>query len=155
MSEAKIIGGTEADARALLDLHEQYLVANGKFDRPGIEPIWSQAPHATFFNLNGHTYNGAAHWSRLWAFYIQNVKGSYWTPYDIGGEIGVDMAVIWCHRRLQRNWTGTGTPPRDIHYQGQQFISRPTLVFRHEDGKWKVVHAHFSVGDSGARPGGI
>jgi hypothetical protein len=35
MSEAKIIGGTEADARALLDLHEQYLLANGKFDRPG------------------------------------------------------------------------------------------------------------------------
>ena len=88
MTEAKIVGGSEADRQKLLALHEEYLVANGKFDWPAIEPIWSQAPHATFFNLNGHTYNGAAHWSRLWAFYIQNVKGSYWTPYDIGGEVG-------------------------------------------------------------------
>ena len=29
------------------------------------------------------------------AFYIQNVKGSYWTPYDIGGEIGIAIAVVW------------------------------------------------------------
>ena len=155
MTEVKIAGGTDADRKTLLDLHEAYLVANGKFDWPAIEPIWSTAPHATFFNLNGHTYNGAAHWSRLWAFYIQNVKGSYWTPYDIGGEIGADMAVIWCHRRSQRNWTGTGQPPRDIHYQGQEFMSRSTLVFHREAERWTVVHAHFSVGDSGARPGGI
>ena len=89
-----------------------YLVANGKFDWPAIEPIWSQAPHATFFNLNGHTYNGAAHWSRLWAFYIQNVKGSYWTPYEIGGEVGSDMAVIWCHRRCQRNGSAPASSRR-------------------------------------------
>jgi SnoaL-like domain len=155
MTEAKIVGGTETDAKALLDLHEQYLVANGKFDWPAIAPIWSEAPHAIFFNLNGHTYKGAAHWSRLWAFYIQNVKGSYWTPYDIGGEIGADMAVIWCQRRSQREWTGTGQPPRDINYQGQEFMSRSTMVFHREAGAWKVVHAHFSVGESGARPGGV
>ena len=39
-----IVGGTEAERKNLLDLHEQYLVANGKFDWPGIEPIWSEAP---------------------------------------------------------------------------------------------------------------
>ena len=107
MTEAKIVGGSEADRSKLLELHEEYLVANGKFDWPAIEPIWSEEPHATFFNLNGHTYNGAEHWSRLWAFYIKNVKGSYWTPFDIGGEIKGDMAVIWCHRHSQRNWVGT------------------------------------------------
>ena len=156
MTEAKIVGGSVADRQKLLALHEDYLVANGKFDWPAIEPIWSQAPHATFFNLNGHTYNGAAHWSRLWAFYIQNVKGSYWTPYEIGGEVGGDMAVIWCHRRCKREWVGTGTqPPRDIHYQGQEFMSRSTLVFHKEDGAWRVLHAHFSEGDKGPRPGGV
>ena len=36
MTDTRIIGGTEADARTLLDLHEQYLVANGKFDWPAI-----------------------------------------------------------------------------------------------------------------------
>jgi len=156
MSDAKIVGGSTADRKELLALHEQYLVANGKFDWPAIEPIWSKAQHATFFNLNGHTYNGAAHWSRLWAFYGKNVKGSYWTPFDIAGEIKGDMAVIWCHRDTQRNWVGTtAQPPRDLNYQGQQFLSRSTIVFHREDGAWKVVHAHFSVGDSGERPGGI
>jgi len=101
--------------------------------------------------------NGAAHWSRLWAFYVQNVKGSYWTPYDIGGEVGSDMAVIWCHRRCKREWVGTAShPPRDIHYQGQEFMSRSTLVFHKEGGTWRVVHAHFSEGDKGGpRPGGV
>src|SRR5690242_21555537 len=37
MTEAKIVGGSEADRRKLLELHEQYLVANGKFDWPGID----------------------------------------------------------------------------------------------------------------------
>ena len=32
MTEAKIVGGSEADRRKLLELHEEYLVANGKFD---------------------------------------------------------------------------------------------------------------------------
>jgi ketosteroid isomerase-like protein len=29
------------------------------------------------------------------------------------------------------------------------------MVFRKEDGQWRVVHAHFSPGDSGPRPGGV
>ena len=156
MTDAKLTGGNDADRKTLLDLHEQYLIANGKFDWPAIEPIWSAEEHATFFNLNGHTYSGAKHWSRLWDFYGRNVKGSYWTPYDIGGEIGRDMAVIWCHRKCHREWTGTGArPPRDLHYQGQEFMSRSTLVFHKESGKWRVVHAHFSEGGVGERPGGI
>ena len=155
MSEPGIVGGTEADRKKLLALQEEYLVANGRFDWPGIAHIWSEEPHATFFNLNGHTYNGAAHWSRLWAFYGANVKGSYWTPFDIGGEIGTDMAVLWCHRNTQRNWVGQGQPPRDLNYQGQTFLSRSTLVFHREGGQWRVVHAHFSAGESGERPGSV
>jgi hypothetical protein len=155
MSEARIVGGTESDRKKLLELQDEYLVANGKFDWPGIEHIWSEEPHATFFNLNGHTYNGAAHWSRLWAFYGKNVKASYWTPFDVGGEIRGDMAVLWCHRHSQRNWTGSAKPPRDLLYQGQEFVSRSTMVFHKEKGQWRVLHAHFSVGDSGDRPGGV
>ena len=155
VNDAKIIGGTQDDRKKLLELHEAYLVANGKFDWPAIEPIWSKQPHARFFNLNGHTYQGAEHWSRLWAFYGKNVKGSYWTPYEIGGEISGNMAVVWCHRRGSRNWIGSNSPPRDIHYQGQEFMSRSTMVFHKEEGKWRIVHAHFSVGDVGDRPGGI
>ena len=155
MDEAKLTGGSEDDRKEILRLHEKYIDVNTRFDWEGLTPIYSPAPDATYFNLNGHTYNGAGHWSRLWAFYIQNVKGSYWTPFDIGGEINGDMAVIWCHRNSERNWVGSGQPPRDIHYQGQTFVSRSTMVFHKENGQWRVLHAHFSVGDSGERPGGV
>jgi hypothetical protein len=29
------------------------------------------------------------------------------------------------------------------------------MVFRKEDGQWRVVHAHFSPVDPGPRPGGV
>src|SRR5258708_16405878 len=125
MTEAKIIGGSDADREKLLELHETYLVANGKFDWPAIKPIWSEEPHATFFNLNGHTYHGAAHWSRLWDFYGKNVKGSYWTPYDIGGGGTREMAGSWWHPQCPRHPGGTTPhPPRDLPSLGQAVTHR-------------------------------
>jgi hypothetical protein len=94
-----------------------------------LDPIWSKAPEALFFNLNGHTYKGRDHWFRLWEYYGRNVNSSYWTPFDIGGVVSDDMAVVWCHRRTRRNWTGKEPPPKDIHYGGDEFITRSTMVF--------------------------
>ena len=42
-----------------------------------------------------------------------------------------------------------------IHYSGDEFISRSTMVFRKENGDWRVVHAHFSPASAAARPGGV
>jgi hypothetical protein len=155
LSEANLVGGSESDRKRLLQLLDEYIVANAAFDWEALKPTWSELPAATFYNLNGHTYNGADHWRRLWAFYQQNVEGSYWTPFDIGGVVTGEMAVIWCHRNSRRHWVGTGRPPREIHYQGDKFITRSTMVFHKEAGNWRVVHAHFSEVDSGPRPGGI
>jgi hypothetical protein len=83
------------------------------------------------------------------------VNSSYWTPFDIGGVVSDDMAVVWCHRRTRRNWTGKEPPPKDIHYGGDEFITRSTMVFRKEAGEWRVVHTHFSEASAGARPGGV
>jgi hypothetical protein len=83
------------------------------------------------------------------------VASSYWTPFDIGGVVSDDLAVVWCHRRTQRRWTGTAPPPKDIHYGGEEFITRSTMVFRKEAGDWRAVHAHFSEASSGERPGGV
>ena len=93
MTEAKIVGGSEADRQMLVQLHEEYLVANGKFDWPGIEHVWSAEPHATFFNLNGHTYQGAEHWKRLWAFYGKNVQSTL----ALGEARGVALFVTAEH----------------------------------------------------------
>jgi ketosteroid isomerase-like protein len=155
MSEANLVGGTDADRKEILRLHEKYIDVNARFDWENLQPIFSPAPEATYFNLNGHTYRGREHWTKLWKFYVQNVQSGYWTPYDIGGTVTGDLAVVWCHRETQRKWTGTEPPPRDINYANQKFFSRSTMVFRKEDGQWRVVHAHFSPGDSGPRPGGV
>jgi len=155
LSDAKLVGGSESDRKRLVQLLDQYIIANGHFDWDGVKRMWSTLPDATFFNLNGHTYNGADHWRRLWAFYKQNVEGSYWTPFDIGGVITGEMAVVWCHRETRRHWVGKDQPPRDIHYAGDKFITRSTMVFHREGGDWRVVHAHFSEAGSGPRPGGV
>ena len=155
MSEARLVGGTAEDREAILTLHAQYLDVNTRFDWEHLQPLFSPAPEATFFNLNGHTYNGRDHWTRLWQFYGQHVQSSYWTPFDIGGVVTGDLAVVWCHRHTRRQWTGTEPPPRDLHYNNTAFISRSSMVFRKEEGQWRVVHAHFSPADAGPRPGGI
>jgi ketosteroid isomerase-like protein len=155
MSEPNLVGGSAHDREQILKLHGDYIDANASFDRQKLEPIWSGAPEAVFFNLNGHTYKGRDHWFRLWEFYGQNVRSSHWTPFDIGGVISEQIAVVWCHRRTQRQWTGGTPPPKEIHYGGDEFITRSTLVFRKEAGEWRVVHAHFSEVSAGDRPGGV
>jgi hypothetical protein len=150
-----LVGGTEEDRKKILALHDEYLDVNARFDWQNLQPIFSAAPEATYFNLNGHTYNGREHWTRLWQFYGKNVQSAYWTPYDIGGTVTDDFAVVWCHRKTRRKWTGNEPPPRNINYDNAEFVSRSTMVFRKEDGQWRVVHAHFSPGDPGPRPGNI
>ena len=147
--------GCEEDRKEILRLHEKYIDVNTRFDREGLTPIYSPSPDATYFNLNGHTYNGRDHWIRLWKFYSQNVASTYWTPFDIGGAVTGDLGVVWCHRKTRRQWTGKEPPPKNINYDNTEFISRSTMVFRKETGQWRVVHAHFSPADAGPRPGGV
>jgi ketosteroid isomerase-like protein len=150
-----LVGGADEDRQEILRLHEKYLDANARFDWQNLEPVFSPAPEATYFNLNGHTYNGREHWIRLWQYYGQNVQSAYWAPYDIGGTVADDLAVVWCHRKTRRQWTGNKSPTRNINYDNTEFVSRSTMVFRKEDGHWRVVHAHFSPSDPGSRPGEI
>ena len=155
MSNDNLVGGSQRDHEQILKLHADYIDANSRFDWRKLVPIWSPAPEAMFFNLNGHTYRGRDHWIRLWKFYEQNVRSSYWTPFDLGGVVSDDMAVVWCHRRTKREWTGGEPPPENIHYGGEEFITRSTMVFRKEGGDWRVVHAHFSQASASPRPGGV
>ena len=53
MAEANLIGGSAADRARILELHEKYIDVNSRFDWENLEPIWSAAPEALFFNLNG------------------------------------------------------------------------------------------------------
>ena len=154
MDETRLIGGSPEDRRRLIERMDEYLDANARFDWVKLQDIWSGAPEAVFFNLNGHTYQSREHWTRLWQFYQNNVTSSYWTPFDIGGVVSDDLAVLWCHRQTRSDWVGSEPPPAARRY-GTAHITRSTMVFRKEDGDWRVVHVHFSEAVATPRPGGV
>jgi len=79
------------------------------------------------------------------------VNSSYWTPFVSVGSCPTRWR--WCGPSShQGNWTGKEPPPKDIHYGGDEFITRSTMVFRKEAGGWRVVHTHFSEASAGERP---
>lgn len=153
MDDANLVGGSPEDRRRLLARMSEYLDANARFDWEKLQEIWSAAGEAVFFNLNGHTYRGRAHWTRLWRYYKENVASGYWTPFDIGGVVSDALAVIWCERQTHSDWVGTDPMPTRPY--GKDFVSRSTMVFRKEGDDWRVVHVHFSPASEGPRPGGI
>ncbi len=153
MDETQLVGGTAEDRARLLERMDEYLDANGRFDWEQLQDIWSGAPEAVFFNLNGHTYKGRAHWTRLWQYYKDNVASGYWTPFEVGGVVNGDLAVIWCERQTRSEWVGNDPIPSRPY--GKDFVSRSTMVFRKEDGDWRVVHVHFSPASEAPRPGGV
>ena len=114
MDEAKLVGGTAEDHRRLLERMDEYLDVNARFDWEQLQDIWSGAPEAVFFNLNGHTYKGREHWTRLWQYYKDNVASGYWTPFDIGGVVNSDLAVIWCERQTRSEWKSARTRCRHV-----------------------------------------
>jgi ketosteroid isomerase-like protein len=154
MDENQLVGGSPADRRRLLERLDEYLDINARFDWQALQHIWSGAPEGVFFNLNGHTYKGREHWTRLWQFYQQNVASGYWTPFDIGGVVSDDLAVVWCHRHTKSDWVGA-EPPTGPRRYGAEHITRSTMVFRKEEGDWRVVHVHFSEAATTPRPGGV
>ena len=147
-------GGSEADRRRVLELQQAYLEANATFDWVALDKIWSHRSDSVFFNMNGHTYVGLAHWTELWQYYHDRIDSGLWEPYDIKVVIRGEMAVATCHRRTQRRWKGTEAerPPEHVD---KSFISRSTMVMVREGGDWKTIHVHFSEASPGPRPGGV
>jgi len=105
LDAARLIGGSEADRSRVLERVHEYLEANASFDWGQLQDIWSGAPEAVFFNLNGHTYKGREHWTRLWQFYQPN-----------------DLAVIWCERHTHSEWIGRD-PPRQARRYGVSYLA--------------------------------
>lgn len=148
-------GGSEADQKALAEQQEAYLQANAKFDWDKLESVYSDAPWATYFNLNGHVYEGKEHWIRLWKYYITQQNIGYWEPYEMKGVISGDLAVIWCLRKTKSDWFGNDQP-MNKRPNAQEYISRSTMTFQREKDGWRCVHVHFSESRIGEpRPGGI
>jgi ketosteroid isomerase-like protein len=147
-------GGSEADRAKVLESLHAYLDANATFDWNALQKIWSHDPTNVFFNMNGHTYVGLPHWTRLWKYYSERVETGLWEPYDIKVLIRGDMALVTCHRKTTRKWKGPESE-RLGYDSDKSFVSRSTMVMLKEHGAWKAVHAHFSEAREGPRPGNI
>ena len=63
LDAGRLVGGSEADRSRVLERMHEYLEANASFDWGQLQDIWSGAPEAVFFNLNGHTYKGREQWT--------------------------------------------------------------------------------------------
>jgi ketosteroid isomerase-like protein len=147
-------GGSEADRKSILAAHDAYLRANAAYDWQALKAIWSDDPTNVFFNMNGHTYVGLEHWSRLWRYYAEHKESGWWEPFDVKVIVRGDMAVVTCHRKTKSRWRPeTGKP--DAGHQDKSFTSRSTMVLVKEHGEWKTVHAHFSEGRDTPRPGNV
>ena len=156
MNDVKLAGGSESDREAVLACQQAYLDANATFDWPRLEAgIFSAAPSARFFNMNGHTYKGRDHWVSLWKYYGGQAQTGQWKAFDIGGTIGADVAVLWCERNTAMRWTGDDARPDDRWHVDHDFISRSTMVFQKDADGWHVLHVHFSEANPNPRPGGI
>jgi ketosteroid isomerase-like protein len=154
MIAANLVGGSAEDRDAILAKFEDYLIANADYDIDKLTAIWSGAPDTVFFNLNGHSYKGREHWLALWRYYRSRVNNGVWEPYDLGGTVSDGLAVLWCERKTGYRWVGDGTPDAGRLPQ-RAYVSRSTMVFRKEDGDWRVVHVHFSPASEDPRPGGV
>src|SRR2546429_8558473 len=76
-------GGSATDRARILEVHRAYLDANSTFDWKALRPIWSDDPTNVFFNMNGHTYVGLEHWTRLWQYYGERLEAGQWGPFDV------------------------------------------------------------------------
>jgi len=148
-------GGSDADRREILDGLDDYLRANATFDWKALQRRWSHDPTNVFFNMNGHTYVGLAHWTKLWQYYGERVETGFWEPYDIKVLIRDEMALVTCHRRTKRRWKGPETERLAYDVDNPSFGSRSTMVMVKEPSGWKIVHVHFSEANAGPRPGTI
>ena len=148
-------GGSDTDRTQILGALDAYLKANATFDWETLADIWSHDPTNVFFNMNGHTYVGLAHWTKLWQYYRERVDTGLWEPYDIKILVRGDMALVTCHRKTTRRWKGPESERVAYDVDKPSFVSRATLVMLRESGGWKTVHAHFSEASPGPRPGNV
>jgi ketosteroid isomerase-like protein len=147
-------GGSATDRTRILEVHQAYLDANSTFDWKALRPIWSDDPTNVFFNMNGHTYIGLEHWTRLWQYYGERLETGQWEPFDLKVIVRGDMAVVTCHRKTKTRWTGAPTE-RPVWHVDKSFTSRSTMVLLKQRGDWKTVHVHFSEARDTPRPGNI
>lgn len=140
-------GGTETDREQLLFLHHEYLRANDDLDYERLKNVWDDNPENRHYNTNGHTYDGLPDWENIWNFYRPQFRLiSPYSPGRVRIVVRGDMACITAdYVSRHKEWIGRTSEHNPSYYRATQVAVRT-------EGGWKVIHAHFSVQDTGPRP---
>lgn len=147
------------EEREIYDLHVEWLLANRTADTGYCRRRF--AADTIQFNTNGSVYRGVEHWCSLWDFYRDKLVGDrrtggqppLCTSHDVVVRVVGDVAwvsyrltslVRWRSEEYENPW-GEAVPA----------LGRGTEVYERRDGRWQMVHGHYSKGEPGHDAGGL
>lgn len=147
------------DEEAVLALHQGWMDANRTGDcgwlRENLAPDYSMA------NTNGSFYRSSEHLQQLWEYYRKQyggwgiVEGPPATCESRDVELRVVGDVGWVSYRIRFAGESTGGDGPGDFGEGFDVQARGTDVMERRDGRWVIVHGHYSIGEAGAPAGGV
>ncbi|CAM3138886.1 hypothetical protein BST27_05685 [Mycobacterium intermedium] len=127
------------DAQEVLRLHREFVDANGPLDSSYLRDHVTAVPdELVWYNLNGSVYIGQDHIAALWDMLSAAMGGQALSAdlRDERVEVVGDAAWVTYLSRYQADFGNLGSFNAGM---------RATEIWRRRDGKWELVHAHFST----------
>jgi len=131
------IAQQSADERAIEALIGRYAQMVDRADLKMADDLFSDAPEVTFIDPLGEDHGRA----RIESDLIQNLMGTTFserqlTPKDISVHVYGDTAWSEFQWDFIAKVRKDGSP---LHSQGVE-----TQIYRREQGRWRIVHVHYS-----------
>ncbi len=126
-----------ADSTAIHDLLGQYAKAVDRVDLKLLAEIWSHSPDVSFIYPLGEEHGFEAIEQHI----FQNVMGGMFSARDLklhDVAIYVNGAAAWS----EFHWDFHATLRKDGSAVTTHGVE--TQIYRKEEGKWRLVHVHYS-----------
>jgi ketosteroid isomerase-like protein len=119
-------------------LIEQYQLALGEFVKGNPEPVkelWSRREDVSLANPLGPPARGWEQVTKTIEHAASTIRDGEITSFDVISKLVTpELAyVVWIERQKAKMGARQDVTPVDL---------RVTMIFRPEDGEWKVVHRH-------------
>jgi ketosteroid isomerase-like protein len=119
-------------------LIEQYQLALEEFVKGNPEPakqLWSRREDVTLANPLGPPARGREQVTKIIEHAASTIRDGEITSFDVISKLVTpELAyVVWIERQKAKMGARQDVTPVDL---------RVTMIFRPEDGEWKVVHRH-------------
>ena len=148
-----------SDEQAVLVVHQGWMDANRTGDVGWLRE--HLAPEYWMANTNGSTYHGIDQICELWEYYRRFyagwgvVEGPLVTCESRDPVVTVCGDAGWVAYRVRFAGHSVGGRGKgDFGAHDFDVNVRGTDIMRRIDGRWKIVHGHYSIGEPGAPAGG-